>query len=81
MNVQLSQRAIEVLVAAPLDVQKAFIKQLRFLIRDLRHPGIHAKKFDEADDLWQGRITQDWRFYFTIKGDTYHIEHIRSHPK
>jgi mRNA-degrading endonuclease RelE of RelBE toxin-antitoxin system len=81
MNVQLSQRAIEALASAPPDVQKAFIKQLKFLVRDLRHPGLHAKKFDESEDLWQGRVTQDWRFYFTIKSDTYYIENIRSHPK
>lgn len=81
MNVQLSQRAIEALALAPSEVQKAFIKQLKLLIRDLRHPGIHAKKFDEGDDLWQGRINQNWRFYFTIEGETFRIESIRSHPK
>jgi hypothetical protein len=81
MTAHLSQRAIDALAAAPLPVQKAFKKQLVFLIRDLRHPGLHAKKFDESQDLWQARVTQGWRFYFTIKGDTYHIENIRSHPK
>ncbi|MBI3679885.1 MAG: hypothetical protein HY235_05755 [Acidobacteria bacterium] len=81
MNVYLTRRAIEALVAAPLPVQKAFIKQLSFLVRDLRHPGLHAKKFNESEDLWQARVTQDWRFYFTIKGDTYLIESIRAHPK
>ena len=35
MNVQLSQRAIEQLAAAPLPVQKAFIKQINFLARNL----------------------------------------------
>jgi len=30
MNVYLSQRAIEELAAAPLPVQKAFIKQINF---------------------------------------------------
>ncbi len=81
MNAQLSQRAIEALATAPLPVQKAFIKQLNFLARNLQHPGLHAKKFDEADDLWQARVNDDWRFYFTIKGDCYHIESIRPHPK
>ncbi|MFN7932028.1 MAG: hypothetical protein U0R19_01800 [Bryobacteraceae bacterium] len=81
MNVQLSQRAIEALAVASPEVQKAFLKQLKFLIRDLRHPRIHAKKFDEAEDVWQGRINQDWRFYFTIEGETFFIESIRPHPK
>jgi hypothetical protein len=39
MNVHLSQRAIEQLADAPLPVQKAFIKQINFLVRNLSHPG------------------------------------------
>jgi hypothetical protein len=38
MNVHLSQRAIEALATAPLTVQKAFIKQISFLVRNLNHP-------------------------------------------
>ncbi len=32
-------------------------------------PGLHSKKYDEARDIWQARVTRDWRFYFTIEGD------------
>ena len=45
MNVHLSQRAIEQLADAPLPVQKAFIKQINFLVRNLNHPGLHARKY------------------------------------
>jgi hypothetical protein len=48
MNILLSQRAIEALAAAPLPVQKAFIKQLNFLCRNLQHPSLDSKKFDES---------------------------------
>jgi mRNA interferase RelE/StbE len=81
MNIQLSLRAVEQLAAAPLPVQKAFIKQLNFLARNLNHPSLHAKKFDEATDRWQARVNQDWRFYFTIVGDTYRISELIPHPK
>ena len=81
MNVHLSLRAITELAAAPLVVQKAFIKQINFLVRDLRHPGLHAKKYDEAEDRWQARINRDWRFYFRIDGDTYRITELKPHPK
>ncbi len=50
MNVQLSQRAIEALASAPLPVQKAFIKQINFLVRNLNHPSLHSKKYDEAEN-------------------------------
>jgi hypothetical protein len=62
-------------------VQKAFDKQAKFLIQDLRHPSLHSKKYDEARDIWQARVTRDWRFYFTIEGDTYHLHTIIRHPK
>ena len=66
---------------APRNVQRAFEKQLRFLVNNLLHPSLHAKKYDESNDLWQARVTKDWRFYFTIADDTYRIEKIIPHPK
>ena len=81
MNIQLSQRAISALATAPLPVQKAFIKQMNLLSRDLRHPGLHAKKYDEAKDEWQARVNDDWRFWFEIKSDTYHVLELAPHPK
>jgi hypothetical protein len=81
MNVHLSERAVEQLAQAPLPIQKAFIKQINFLVRNLNHPSLHAKKYDEAEDRWQARINQDWRSYFTIAGDTYRISELKPHPK
>ena len=80
MNALLSQRAVEALAVAPPLVQKAFLKQLNFLIRNLNHPSLRAKKYNESADLWQARVNDDWRFFFRIKGDTYRIEGILPHP-
>ena len=81
MNILLSQRATEALAAAPLPVQKAFIKQINHLIRNLQHPSLHAKKYDAGQDRWQARVNDDWRFYFKIEGDTYRITDLIPHPK
>jgi len=54
---------------------------MNFLARNLQHPGLHAKKCDEASDRWPARVTRDWRFYFTIEGDTYCILDITPHAK
>jgi len=67
--------------AAPPVIQSAFEKQLGFLVHDLRHPSLRAKKYDEANDIWQARVTGAWRFYFRIQGDTYQLFTIRAHPK
>ena len=56
-------------------------EQLRFLLENLLHPSLHSKKYDESKNLWQARVTNHWRFYFTITEDTYRIEKIIPHPK
>ena len=74
-------RLSEQLAAAPLPIRTAFDRKLHLLVRDLRHPSLRAKKYDEAKDIWQARVTRGWRVYFTIEGDTYTILSLRSHPK
>ena len=66
---------------APADIQRAFDKQALLLLQNLGHPSLRAKKYDESRDLWQSRVTRDWRFYFSIEGDTFHLHEIMSHPK
>jgi hypothetical protein len=67
--------------AAPTAIQQAFLSKAGLLLRDLRHPSLHAKKYDEARDIWQARITRAWRFYFTIEADTYVLLDMAEHPK
>lgn len=81
MIVVLSDRALIAIADAPKQVRKAFHKQLTFLERDLRHPSLQAKKYDETRDLWQARVNRDWRFYFTIEENVYRIQNITPHPK
>ena len=66
---------------APQRVQKQCDKQLRLLTQDLRHPSLRAKKYDEALDIWQGRINSAWRFYFKIDGNAYYLIDLIPHPK
>lgn len=66
---------------APANIQRAFDKQSLLLLQNLRHPSLHAKKYDESQDLWQARVTGSWRFYFKIIGDVYRLEEIKAHPK
>jgi hypothetical protein len=81
MKIAYAECALAALDDAPAGVRKAFFKQLRFLAANLSHPSLHAKKYDEARDVWQARINRGWRFYFTIEGDTYRIQSITPHPK
>ena len=81
MKVVLSEQVIESFRDAPPGVQRAFAKQLKFLVGNLLHTSLHSKKYDESKDIWQARVNRGWRFYFTIVDDTYRIEKIVRHPK
>jgi hypothetical protein len=77
MNVHLSQNAVEGLLGAPPPVQKAFIKQIDFLVRNLNHPSLRAKKFDKGKGRWQARVNDDWRFLLHHRRR--HLPHQRDH--
>ncbi len=81
MKLRFTERADKDYADLPVAVRKAFAKQLRFLLVNLRHPSLHAKKYSENMDVWQGRVTRGWRFYFKIEGEEYVILSIIAHPK
>jgi plasmid maintenance system killer protein len=81
MKRQLTPTALRSYQTAPPAVRKAFEEQARLLVENLQHPSLQAKKFDEARDIWQARVNRQWRFYFSIAGDTYIIRDIIPHPK
>jgi mRNA-degrading endonuclease RelE of RelBE toxin-antitoxin system len=81
MKLRFTERADKDYADLPVVIRKAFAKQLRLLLANLRHPSLHAKKSNEDMDVWQGRVTRGWRFYFKIEGDEYVILSIISHPK
>jgi mRNA-degrading endonuclease RelE of RelBE toxin-antitoxin system len=81
MKLRFTERADNDYADLPVVIRKVFAKQLRFLLANLRHPSLHAKKYSEDRDVWQGRVTRGWRFYFKIEEDEYVILSIIPHPK
>lgn len=63
------------------DIQDKFYKQAEFLLRDIRYPSLHAKKYNEVDDVWQARVDKNIRFYFKIQEEIYLLIDIKNHPK
>jgi mRNA interferase RelE/StbE len=81
MTIVLSNRAANEIADAPPGVRKAAYKQLRLLASNLNHPSLHAKKYDEAKDIWQARVNRNWRFYFKIVSGVCLITNVIAHPK
>ena len=81
MKHNLSTRFVRQINKLPKVIEEKFYKQLEYLLANIRHPSLHAKKYDESGGVWQARVDDDFRFYFQIIGDTYLILDIRRHPK
>ena len=81
MTVAFSQRSTRQYAALSAERKVRFEKQLGFLLANLRHPSLRAKKYSEDQDVWQARVDAAYRFYFRIEGNTYRILSIIPHPK
>jgi hypothetical protein len=81
MEIYYTERFRRSYADATIRVRKQCDKQLALLLGDLRHPSLRAKKYDEAQDIWQGRINAGWRFYFKIDANKYYLLDIIPHPK
>lgn len=61
------------------EVQRALDKQVVYLLEDVRYPSLRAKKFDEKQNIWQMRVTSDYRAYFEIKEGVFIFYEVRVH--
>ena len=81
MIIQYHPRFRENLRQFPQHIQEKFYKQTGFLLHNIRHPSLRAKKYDEARGIWQARVDANVRFYFKINDDVYFLLDIKNHPK
>ena len=81
MRVGFSKHANDDYESLSIPLRKVADKQLAFLAANIRHPSLHAKKYDTSTGLWQARINKSWRFYFLVTQDLYYIVSIKTHPK
>lgn len=65
----------------PKQIRNKFYKQVGYLLKNLRHPSLKAKKYSEKQDIWQARVDRSTRFYFLIEDDQYILLNIKKHPK
>ncbi|MBW2001333.1 MAG: hypothetical protein JRI30_02305 [Deltaproteobacteria bacterium] len=54
-------------------------KQLTLLLENSRHPSLRLKKIKGHPTMWEGRITESYRFTFQIVGETYLLRRIGTH--
>jgi len=81
VKLSFTHRARDQVASLSASKQARLEKQLAFLLGNLRHPSLRAKKYDESRGIWQARVDRDYRFYFLIEEDTYLILSVIPHPK
>ena len=78
-RVEMTPHFIRSFITMPQDVQKAFGKQLGLLFQNSAHSSLDLKLYDKAQGIWQARVTREYRFYFTAKGDLSSLQEIKAH--
>jgi mRNA interferase RelE/StbE len=63
---------------APL-IRKRADEKLRLLLSNPQHPSLGVKKMKGVPDIWEGRVTKNYRFTFQIQGDAFILRKIGTH--
>lgn len=54
-------------------------KKLELFMNDFRHSSLRVKKMEGLNNIWEGRINDNYRFTFQIDGDICILRRIGSH--
>jgi len=75
MRLHTTEPFIEDYERLPERLQRRADRALAFLLGNLRHPSLRARKLgdqrdSEGRDMWYARVTQGYRFTFAMEGPT-----------
>lgn len=74
-----TQRFKKEFESLPPPIQQRARKQLALLLTNPRHPSLQIKKMKGYENLWEGRVTQHYRFTFRVEGETFLLLRIGTH--
>ncbi len=63
----------------PQQIQKATDKQLGLLLSNPQHTSLNIKKMQDPRNIWEGRVTESYRFTFQIEEGTYVLRKVGTH--
>ena len=63
----------------PQRIQKETDKQLELFLSNPQHPSLSIKKMQDPRNIWEGRVTESYRFTFQIEQDTYILRKVGTH--
>ena len=60
-------------------IQKRFDKQLKFFIQDPRHPSLKIHRYRSEENIWEGYVSDKYRFTFSISHEGVIFRNIGPH--
>ena len=63
----------------PQRLQDRVDKALGLLLENPGHPSLQIKKIKGHENRWEGRVTLQYRFVFSIEGDAYLLLRVGTH--
>jgi len=60
-------------------IQEQVDRKLALLLQNMRHPSLRVKKVRGYDDVWEGSITMNYRFFFRQAVDKYVLLRVGTH--
>jgi hypothetical protein len=79
MKLQTTRPFDQDFASLPAHIKRRAAKQFHLLLDNPRHRSLRLKKMADPRDIWEGRITQGYRFTFQIVGDIYLLRRIGTH--
>jgi mRNA-degrading endonuclease RelE of RelBE toxin-antitoxin system len=79
MEIKLSPHFVQDYKNLPPLLRKRTDEKLKLLLNNPRHPSLGLKKMKGFPDIWEGRITKNYRFTFQIQGRIYILRKIGTH--
>ena len=63
----------------PKEIQQMAVKKLELFGDNPHHPSLRTKKMEGLKNIWEGRITDGYRFTFHVEKDVYLLRRIGTH--
>jgi mRNA interferase RelE/StbE len=60
-------------------IRKRADEKLNLLLKNPQHPSLAVKKMKGFPNIWEARVTKNYRFTFQIQGDFYILRKIGTH--
>ena len=80
MTYSISKNADKQLKKLPREIQRKFIKQLNFLLKNPQHPSLRARK-KSGTNIYEARIDDHYRFTYLFESDEATIVTVGPHDE